>query len=90
MGGVVVLKNCNFVVWLWEVFEIKLKEIILLVISFVLVNFNNIVGCKIKRYNDWRKNNGKFKSIVWNLLIMFWLLWRMIIKFLLIFNLNWF
>lgn len=90
MGGVVVLKNRNFAVWSWEVFEIKLKEIILLVISFVLVNFNNIVGRKIKRYNDRRKNNGKFKSIVWNLLIMFWLLWRMIIKFLLIFNLNWF
>lgn len=60
MGGVVVLKNRNFAVWSWEVFEIKLKEIILLVISFVLVNFNNIVGRKIKRYNDRRKNNGKF------------------------------
>lgn len=44
MGGVVVLKNRNFSVWSLEVFEIKLKEIILIVISFVLVNFNNIVG----------------------------------------------
>lgn len=64
MGGVVVLKNCNFLVWLLEVFEIKLKEIILLVISFVLVNFNNIVGYKIKRYNDRRKNNGKFINVL--------------------------
>lgn len=64
MGGVVVLKNRNFAVWSWEVFEIKLKEIILLVISFVLVNFNNIVGYKIKRYNDRRKNNGKFINVL--------------------------
>lgn len=89
MGGAVVPKNRNFAVWSWEASEIKSKEIILLATSFALVNFNNIAGRKTKRYNDRRKNNGKLKSTVWNLLTMFWPPWRMIIKLLPTLNLNW-